>query len=38
VVDLHKTDTGTIIVLEKPRATPRSYPRAPGEPKRKPLK
>jgi len=38
VVDLHKTDTGTIIVLEKPRTTPRSYPRAPGEPKRKPLK
>lgn len=31
------TPTGKIIVLEKPSATPRSYPRADGEPKRKPL-
>ena len=37
VVDLHRTATGTVVVIEKPRATPRSYPRAPGEPKRKPL-
>jgi 16S rRNA (guanine527-N7)-methyltransferase len=37
VVNLHRTATGTVVVIEKPRATPRSYPRAPGEPKRKPL-
>ena len=37
VVDLHRTETGTIVVLEKTRTTPRSYPRLPGEPKRKPL-
>jgi 16S rRNA (guanine527-N7)-methyltransferase len=37
VVDLHRTATGTVVVIEKARATPRSYPRAPGEPKRKPL-
>ena len=37
VVDLHKTATGTVVVLEKTRTTPRSYPRLPGEPKRKPL-
>jgi 16S rRNA (guanine527-N7)-methyltransferase len=37
VVDLHKTATGTVVVLEKTRATPRSYPRLPGEPKRRPL-
>ncbi|MFM8640351.1 MAG: 16S rRNA (guanine(527)-N(7))-methyltransferase RsmG [Planctomycetota bacterium] len=37
VVDLHRTATGTVVVIEKTRATPRSYPRTPGEPKRKPL-
>ncbi|PHX77221.1 MAG: 16S rRNA (guanine(527)-N(7))-methyltransferase RsmG [Planctomycetaceae bacterium] len=37
VVDLHKTATGTVVVLEKTRATPRNYPRLPGEPKRRPL-
>ncbi len=37
VVDLHKTPTGTVVVIEKARTTPRSYPRLPGEPKRKPL-
>lgn len=31
------TPTGRIVVLEKPRKTPRAYPRAPGEPKRRPL-
>ncbi|MFM9958865.1 MAG: 16S rRNA (guanine(527)-N(7))-methyltransferase RsmG [Phycisphaerales bacterium] len=31
------TPTGRIVVLDKPRKTPRAYPRAPGEPKRKPL-
>jgi len=31
------TPTGRIIVLEKLRKTPRLYPRADGEPKRKPL-
>ena len=37
VVDLHRTATGTVVVIEKVRATPRSYPRSPGEPKRRPL-
>ncbi|MFO0962875.1 MAG: 16S rRNA (guanine(527)-N(7))-methyltransferase RsmG [Phycisphaerales bacterium] len=36
-VDLHRTPTGTVVVLEKTRPTPRVYPRLPGEPKRKPL-
>lgn len=31
------TPTGKIVVLEKPSATPRTYPRADGEPKRSPL-
>lgn len=31
------TPTGRIVVLEKPRKTPRKYPRRPGEPKREPL-
>lgn len=37
VVDSHQTPTGTIVVIEKQRKTPRTYPRAPGEPKRAPL-
>lgn len=32
-----ETPTGKIVVLEKPRKTPRAYPRAAGEPKRRPL-
>ncbi|MCW5756814.1 MAG: 16S rRNA (guanine(527)-N(7))-methyltransferase RsmG [Phycisphaeraceae bacterium] len=32
-----ETPTGRIVVLEKLRATPKSYPRGNGEPKRKPL-
>ncbi|MEM1166729.1 MAG: 16S rRNA (guanine(527)-N(7))-methyltransferase RsmG [Planctomycetota bacterium] len=31
------TPTGRLIVLSKPRPTPRAYPRRPGEPKRSPL-
>jgi 16S rRNA (guanine527-N7)-methyltransferase len=31
------TPTGRIVVLEKPRKTPRAYPRKDGEPKRAPL-
>lgn len=31
------TPTGRIVVLEKPSATPKTYPRADGEPKRAPL-
>lgn len=31
------TPTGRIVVIEKKRKTPRMYPRAPGEPKRRPL-
>lgn len=36
-VDLVRTPTGTVVVVEKVRKTPRSYPRLPGEPKRRPL-
>lgn len=32
-----ETPTGRIVVIEKRRATPRIYPRRPGEPKRSPL-
>lgn len=31
------TPTGRVVVIEKLRQTPRMYPRAPGEPKRRPL-
>ncbi|MCH2153449.1 MAG: 16S rRNA (guanine(527)-N(7))-methyltransferase RsmG [Phycisphaerales bacterium] len=37
VVDMIETQTGTIVIIRKNKATPRSYPRRPGEPKRKPL-
>lgn len=36
-VDTVRTPTGTVVVVEKQRKTPRVYPRLPGEPKRKPL-
>lgn len=32
-----RTETGTVIVIEKLRTTPKIYPRRPGEPKRNPL-
>ena len=37
VVEVRPTPTGRIVVLAKKRAVPRAYPRAVGEPKRKPL-
>lgn len=37
VVEQRRTDTGTLVVLEKTAPTPRRYPRAPGTPKRSPL-
>ncbi len=37
VSDTIQTPTGTIIVIEKVRPTPRKYPRRPGEPKHSPL-
>ena len=37
VADEQRTDTGTIVLVEKLRATPKLYPRRPGEPKREPL-
>ncbi len=37
VVETRRTPTGTIVVIEKTRATPKIYPRRPGEPKRAPL-
>jgi len=37
IVDTHRTPTGTIVVIEKLRKTPRIYPRRAGEPKRAPL-
>jgi len=33
-----RSDTGTIVAIEKLRRTPKLYPRKPGEPKRAPLK
>ena len=32
-----KTPTGTVVVIEKIRESPKIYPRRPGEPKRSPL-
>ena len=37
VIDTHRTASGTIVVIEKDRRTPKIYPRRPGEPKRIPL-
>jgi len=37
VTDTIATPTGTLVIIEKMRKTPRTYPRAPGEPKRSPL-
>lgn len=37
VIDSIRGPTGTLVVVEKRRPTPRAYPRAPGEPKRRPL-
>lgn len=37
VVDVQRTPTGSIVIIEKRRKTPRLYPRSPGEPKRRPL-
>ena len=34
---MSRGETGTIVVIEKRRRTPRAYPRRPGEPKRAPL-
>ncbi|MCH2146156.1 MAG: 16S rRNA (guanine(527)-N(7))-methyltransferase RsmG [Phycisphaerales bacterium] len=38
VVETVRTTTGTIVVIEKPRPTPKCYPRGAGEPKRSPLR
>jgi len=37
VANVVRGETGTIVVIEKRRKTPRTYPRRPGEPKRSPL-
>ncbi len=37
VSDTVSTPTGTIVVIEKLRASPKAFPRRPGEPKRAPL-
>jgi len=37
VVDTRRTATGTIIIIEKQRRSPKLYPRRPGEPGRAPL-
>lgn len=36
-VETVRTPTGTIVVIQKMRKTPRLYPRRPGEPKRDPI-
>jgi len=38
VVETVRTTTGTVVVIEKPRATPKGYPRGVGEPNRNPLR
>lgn len=38
VIDTRRSPTGTVVVIEKLRPTPRIYPRRPGEPKRCPLR
>jgi 16S rRNA (guanine527-N7)-methyltransferase len=37
VIDTVRTTTGTVVVIEKSRPTPKCYPRAAGEPLRAPL-
>jgi 16S rRNA (guanine527-N7)-methyltransferase len=37
VIASQRTCTGTIVVIEKQRRTPKAYPRLPGEPKRAPI-
>ncbi|TVQ55174.1 MAG: 16S rRNA (guanine(527)-N(7))-methyltransferase RsmG [Phycisphaerales bacterium] len=37
VINTLRTETGTIVTIEKQRRTPKLYPRRPGEPKRAPL-
>lgn len=37
VMERLRTPTGTLVLLEKRRTTPRNYPRRPGEPARAPL-
>jgi len=37
-LELLRTPTGTIVPIQKMRATPKLYPRRPGEPKRTPLR
>jgi 16S rRNA (guanine527-N7)-methyltransferase len=37
VVETARTPTGTIVVIQKRRRTPKLYPRRPGEPRRAPL-
>ena len=37
VVDTVTTPTGTVVIIEKARTTPRAYPRKTGEPKKTPL-
>jgi 16S rRNA (guanine527-N7)-methyltransferase len=35
--ETRRTPTGTVVIIDKARATPARYPRRPGEPKRSPL-
>ncbi len=37
IAETHRTETGTIVVVEKLRRSPKIYPRRPGEPNRAPL-
>jgi hypothetical protein len=37
VIDTMSTSTGTIVMIRKLAATPRTFPRRPGEPKRRPI-
>jgi len=37
IAAVHGTPTGKVVVVEKLRATPKKFPRSPGEPKRAPI-
>jgi 16S rRNA (guanine527-N7)-methyltransferase len=37
VIETRRTPTGTIVIIEKQRRSPKAYPRQPGEPNRAPI-
>jgi 16S rRNA (guanine527-N7)-methyltransferase len=37
IIETRRTSTGTIVIIEKQRRSPKAYPRRPGEPNRAPI-